>query len=170
MTKTGETRLWKSFYFSPLGPIEISFTEDFLCGLNFVAEVKRKVDVPAIPLLRSIHEQLSQYFSGQRKNFSLPLQYKGTSFQMAVWAALLEIPYGETASYKEIAVKIGREKATRAVGAANRANPVSIIIPCHRVIGADGSLVGYGGELWRKAWLLEHEKKHKKLAENDSCL
>jgi methylated-DNA-[protein]-cysteine S-methyltransferase len=102
-------------------------------------------------------EQLEQYFAGERSDFELELDMRGTNFQQAVWSALLTIPYGETRSYGEIATQIGRPDRARAVGAANGSNPVSIIVPCHRVIGADGSLTGYGGGLERKRWLLDHE-------------
>ena len=111
------------------------------------------------PLLRKAAEQLEAYFDGRLKTFDLPLSYQGTPFQMDDWAALLAIPYGETRSYKQIAEMIGRPKAYRAVGMANNRNPISIIIPCHRVIGHDGSLVGYGSGLDHKAFLLEHERK-----------
>ena len=104
--------------------------------------------------------QLEQYFAGRRKTFELPLAPEGTAFQLKVWQALQEIPYGETRSYGQIARAVGNEKAARAVGMANNQNPISIIIPCHRVIGADGKLVGYGGGLERKACLLELERRH----------
>jgi methylated-DNA-[protein]-cysteine S-methyltransferase len=102
---------------------------------------------------------LDEYFKGKRQNFSLELQLEGTDFQKKVWEQLQKIPYGETASYKDVAVAIGNEKAVRAVGGANGMNNIAIIIPCHRVIGADGNLVGFGGGLWRKVWLLNHEKQ-----------
>jgi methylated-DNA-[protein]-cysteine S-methyltransferase len=102
-------------------------------------------------------EQLEQYFAGERVEFDLALDMHGTQFQRDVWDALLTIPYGETCSYGEIAKRIGRPDRARAVGAANGSNPVSIIVPCHRVIGSDGSLTGYGGGLPRKRWLLDHE-------------
>lgn len=138
----------------------ISFSEEALYGLSFVNRIKGRA-LFSHPFLFEIQRQLMEYFSGERKKFDLPLVYKGTPFQQAVWTSLMTIPYGETVSYKDLAASLGREKGFRAIGAANRANPISIIIPCHRVIGADGSLVGYGGELWRKRWLLAHEKKHK---------
>jgi methylated-DNA-[protein]-cysteine S-methyltransferase len=101
--------------------------------------------------------QLCEYFSGERSEFTLALAPQGTDFQQAVWAALQEIPYGETVSYGEIAAQLGRPGASRAVGAANGANPISIVIPCHRVVAADGGLGGYGWGLDRKSWLLDHE-------------
>jgi len=109
------------------------------------------------PLIKKAAAHIEEYLSGKRKRFSLPLVMHGTEFQRAVWRALQDIPYGETRSYKEIAAAIGRPKAVRAVGMANHRNPISIIIPCHRVIGHDGSLVGYGGGLPLKRRLLELE-------------
>jgi methylated-DNA-[protein]-cysteine S-methyltransferase len=103
-------------------------------------------------------EQLTAYFAGDRESFELELAPAGTAFQLAVWEALRTIPYGETRSYGELAAQIGRPGASRAVGAANGNNPLSIVVPCHRVIGADGSLTGYGGGLPRKQWLLSMER------------
>jgi len=103
--------------------------------------------------------QLQEYFAGKRTRFDLPLAPRGTAFQKAVWAALLRIPFGETASYGELARAIGKPSASRAVGAANGRNPLSIVIPCHRVIGADGSMTGYGGEISRKRILLDLEAR-----------
>jgi methylated-DNA-[protein]-cysteine S-methyltransferase len=102
--------------------------------------------------------QLEEYFAGERTEFDVALEPRGTEFQQAVWSALQAIPYGETMGYGELARCIGRPKASRAVGAANGRNPISIIIPCHRVIGADGSLTGYGWGTTRKSWLLDHER------------
>ncbi len=110
------------------------------------------------PALEECVAQLDQYFKGTRKDFSLKLALEGTEFQQQVWRELSNIPYGQTASYLDIARAIGNEQAVRAVGAANGQNPISIIIPCHRVIGSDGKLTGYGGGLWRKEWLLTHER------------
>lgn len=104
-------------------------------------------------------KQLREYFAGKRKDFSLPLELKGTDFQKKVWRALQKIPYGKTVTYSDIAKSIGKPKAVRAVGQAINRNPISIIIPCHRVIGKDGSLTGYAGGLWRKEWLLKHEQR-----------
>ncbi|MDP6605184.1 MAG: methylated-DNA--[protein]-cysteine S-methyltransferase [Dehalococcoidia bacterium] len=101
--------------------------------------------------------QLREYFTGARREFELTLAPRGTEFQLSVWKALLDVPYGETASYGEIAAAVGRPSASRAVGAANGRNPISIVAPCHRIVGANGSLTGYGGGLDRKAWLLNLE-------------
>jgi methylated-DNA-[protein]-cysteine S-methyltransferase len=108
--------------------------------------------------LRAARTQLRAYFAEELKQFELPLQPQGTEFQKRVWGELLNIPYGETISYGELAVRIGQPSASRAVGLANGRNPISIIVPCHRVIGANGSLTGYGGGLARKRWLLDHER------------
>ncbi len=105
--------------------------------------------------------QLQEYFAGGRHAFDIPIQLEGTDFQRRVWTQLAEIPYGETVSYRDIASGVGDPKACRAVGLANGRNPVAIVVPCHRVIGADGRLTGYGGGLDRKRWLLEHEASHR---------
>jgi methylated-DNA-[protein]-cysteine S-methyltransferase len=102
--------------------------------------------------------QLAEYFAGERRAFDLPLAPQGSGFQVEVWRALLRIPYGETCSYGDIARVVGRPAASRAVGAANGRNPIPIIVPCHRVIGSNGSLTGYGGGLPVKRWLLDHER------------
>jgi methylated-DNA-[protein]-cysteine S-methyltransferase len=109
--------------------------------------------------LESCVSQLDAYFAGTLRDFSVPLSLEGTEFRRRCWAALRDIPYGETRSYRDIAKATGNIKAVRAVGGANHNNPVSIIVPCHRVIGSDGSMTGYGGGLWRKEWLLNHERK-----------
>jgi methylated-DNA-[protein]-cysteine S-methyltransferase len=113
----------------------------------------------AVPVLKAAETQLREYFAGVRKSFDLPLDMRGTDFQKRVWRELQRIPYGETSSYAAIAKRIGRPQACRAVGAANGRNPISIIVPCHRVIGADGSLTGFGGGLEAKVLLLEHEAR-----------
>lgn len=104
-------------------------------------------------------EQLIQYFNGQRRQFELPINQQGTPFQQEVWGELMQIPFGKTISYLELARRTGDTKATRAVASANGRNNVAIIVPCHRVIGSNRELIGYGGGLWRKKWLLEHEMK-----------
>lgn len=112
------------------------------------------------PLFARLEEQIGQYFTGQRKEFDLPLHLLGTPFQVSVWNGLLQIPYGETRSYKQQSIFLGNEKAIRAVAGANGDNGIAIIIPCHRVIGENGSLTGYGGGLQRKKWLLDLERKY----------
>ena len=112
------------------------------------------------PLIREAYRQIQKYFAGELYEFSLPLAPMGTDFMQSVWRALREIPYGETVSYKDIAVKVGNPKAVRAVGMANNRNPIAIVIPCHRVIGSDGQLVGYRSGLENKRKLLELEARH----------
>ena len=109
-----------------------------------------------VPLTRAV-EQLEAYFAGDLKRFDLPLVLTGTAFQVQVWRALADIPYAKTESYGSVAARIGNAKASRAVGMANNRNPLAIVLPCHRVIGSNGALVGYGGGLWMKEWLLQHE-------------
>jgi methylated-DNA-[protein]-cysteine S-methyltransferase len=121
------------------------------------------VEDPAHPVLRETARQLDEYFSAGRRSFDLPLEFRGTDFQRRVWSALLAIPYGETRSYLDIASALGNAAAVRAVGAANGRNPISIIAPCHRVIGASGDLTGFGGGLDAKAWLLAHESPQRDL-------
>ena len=116
------------------------------------------IEDPTHPVLVAAVAQLEEYFDGKRTDFDLPLDLVGTNFQVACWLALDEIPFGETRTYGEQATSVGRPTATRAVGAANGRNPVSIVLPCHRVIGADGSLTGFGGGLDAKRWLLDHEQ------------
>lgn len=112
------------------------------------------------PHFAILEQQMGEYFIGQRKEFDMPLHFAGTPFQKSVWTGLLQIPYGETRSYKQQSIFLGNEKAIRAVAGANGENGIAIIVPCHRVIGEDGSLTGYGGGLQRKKWLLDLEKKH----------
>lgn len=147
----------KRTFTSPLGPICLTEEDGFLTGVGFCTTKAEAADES--PLLAEAEHQLAEYFLGRRQNFDLPLRPKGTAFQQKVWQALLQIPYGKTASYKEIACKIGNEKAYRAVGLANHNNPIGIIIPCHRVVGANGSLTGYAGGLEKKQKLLELEQR-----------
>jgi len=150
-------------YKYPVGLVGIA-EEDGRIAYVFFADkndkgVPENFDELETPLIRKAAGQLGEYFAGVRKEFDLPLEFKGTVFQKRVWAALMEIPYGETRSYGEIAGKCGNPKATRAVGMANNRNPIVIICPCHRVIGKDGSLTGYGGGLDNKEYLLKLECK-----------
>jgi methylated-DNA-[protein]-cysteine S-methyltransferase len=151
-------KTYKVYYQSPIGLIEITGTEEAIQAVDFVEKAgEAPTEIP--PLLRTCLKQVEEYFQGKRKEFQLRLGLEGTDFQRRVWQELVKISYGETASYKGIAEAIANPKAMRAVGQANHRNPVAIIIPCHRVIGHDGSLTGYGGGLWRKEWLLGHEAK-----------
>lgn len=143
---------------SPIGPLEITGTKTHLTGIRFTQEMGEDMTThPPIPL-RDACAQLDEYFQGRRKDFSLPLAPEGTEFQQSVWCELETIAFGQTVTYGDVARAIGNPTACRAVGGANNKNPIPIIIPCHRIIGANGSLIGYGGGLWRKAWLLKHEK------------
>ena len=113
-------------------------------------------ELASAPLAKAV-EQLEAYFAGELTQFDLPLVPEGTAFQLQVWRALADIPYAKTESYGSVAARIGNPKASRAVGMANNKNPLAIVLPCHRVIGSNGGLVGYGGGLWMKEWLLQHE-------------
>lgn len=146
------------YYKSPIGVIELIYEDNNLLGLNFVDEETSLINED--DFFKKCVLELNEYFLGVRKTFSINFKINGTDFQKSVWNSLTKIPYGKTCSYKDIALDIGNPKAVRAVGGANNKNKISIIIPCHRVIGANGTLVGYGGELWRKEWLLDHEKKY----------
>ena len=142
-------------YHTPVGPIYIAEENEAITDLSF-SPVKGKNNESE--LLQLAGKQLKEYFEGQRQIFDLPLKPSGTAFQTAVWTALMDIPYGETRAYKDIAQAVGNPKACRAVGMANNKNPIAIIIPCHRVIGADGRLVGYGSGLQIKSALLDLEQ------------
>lgn len=159
-----------TWYESPVGRLLLAGSRD---GLNYVSFSSGRHAVTVDPgwsearsLFAGVIEQLREYFAGERKTFSLTLIPEGTEFQRAVWSELRKIPYGETISYKELADRIGKPKAVRAVGAANGANPIPIIIPCHRVIGNDGSLTGFGGGLPLKKRLLELESRQLALLPN----
>lgn len=148
---------------SPIGRLLLLSDESALRGLYMDVAGHEPpgranwVERPQARPLRAAAEQLGEYFAGARRRFDLPLDMPGTPFQQRVWQALSEIPFGETSSYGQLAARIGKPGAARAVGLANNRNPISLIVPCHRVIGADGSLTGYGGGLDRKRWLLAHE-------------
>lgn len=144
-------------YRSPIGAVEIKGTQAGIVALNFV-DRPQMGDAELPRIFEECVKQLDEYFRGRRKAFSLNLTLCGTEFQNTVWRHLITIPYGRTCSYREFAAAIGKPAACRAVGNANGKNPISIIVPCHRLIGSNGSLTGYGGGLWRKEWLLKHEK------------
>jgi O-6-methylguanine DNA methyltransferase len=161
--------IYRSKIASPIGPLVLVSTEKGLAAVGFGKGAKHKIDTwigrvfcgAAIRPGETSHQvfvrQLEEYFAGRRRVFHLKVDLRGTEFQKNVWSEVARIPHGRTATYGEIAHLLGRPLASRAVGAANGANPVPIIIPCHRVIGAGGSLTGYGGGLSRKRWLLAHE-------------
>ncbi|MGI8760327.1 MAG: methylated-DNA--[protein]-cysteine S-methyltransferase [Jatrophihabitantaceae bacterium] len=153
-----------SYVDSPLGELLVTRDESGIAGLYLptgrnpvTARPEWTRDDAAFDDVRA---QLDEYFAGTRREFDLPLHPTGTGFQKRVWDALLEIPYGQTASYGTTAAAIGAPTAARAVGLANGQNPISIVVPCHRVVGANGSLTGYGGGLDAKRWLLSHEAAH----------
>lgn len=150
-----------TYYDSPIGPLLLAGDSDGLKLISFPTGKKRRQPAPDWQAdrrpFRTAIEQFAAYFSGELTRFDLPLAPQGTDFQLRVWRALRDIPYGETFSYGQLARTIGQPTACRAVGAANGNNPLSIIVPCHRVIGANGSLTGFGGGLDTKRWLLEHE-------------
>lgn len=140
-----------------MGKILIIEADDAIVGIHFNDTENFSDDTP---LLKEAKRQLEEYFNGSRKEFSLPLKAKGSEFQQKVWNALREIPFGETRTYGEIAKAIGNSKASRAVGNANNKNPIGIVVPCHRVIGSNGKLVGYAGGLDKKSYLLQMEKDY----------
>lgn len=150
------------FFQSPLGQVRVSGSE---AGVSIISCVDVPTELPAqepankpipTPVTEAVR-QLQEYFEGKRQVFDFQMQPEGTDFQQSVWRALLEVPFGKTESYLALSRRMGDEKAIRAVAAANGRNPLWIVVPCHRIIGSDGSLTGYAGGLWRKKWLLEHE-------------
>ena len=149
---------------SPIGTLLVTGDGEAITGLHMEQQATRPVMGDHWrrddQRFRETREQLIAYFEGKLKQFDLPLAGAGTGFQKTVWAALQEIPYGETQTYGQLASRIGNQKASRAVGLANGRNPIGIIVPCHRVIGANGSLTGYAGGIERKQWLLAHERAH----------
>jgi methylated-DNA-[protein]-cysteine S-methyltransferase len=142
-------------YSSPIGTLRLSGNDSGIESILYVKEEAEELQVPQC--LQDCIQQLDEYFQGKRYNFDLRLTPKGTEFQLAIWKLLREIPYGETISYLELSKRWGDIKAVRAVGHANGQNKLNIVIPCHRVIGSNQKLIGYGGGLWRKEWLLKHE-------------
>jgi AraC family transcriptional regulator of adaptative response/methylated-DNA-[protein]-cysteine methyltransferase len=157
---------------SPLGPLLAAASEDGVCLLEFVdrralrsqiATLRRRFPGPVVPGLNEhldeLASELEEYFAGRRRTFDVPIVRRGTPFQETVWERLCAIPPGETRSYADVAREIGRPSAVRAVARANGENRIAILVPCHRVIGSDGSPTGYGGGVWRKEWLLAHERE-----------
>jgi AraC family transcriptional regulator of adaptative response/methylated-DNA-[protein]-cysteine methyltransferase len=157
---------------SPVGPLLLGASDEAIVVLEFastdqlaaqIERLRKHFDrplryVPDHALLRQLRAELGEYFNGSRREFTVPVQYRGSAFQERVWTALRQIPYGQTCSYAAIARTIGDPKSTRAVGAANGLNPIAIVIPCHRVVNANGELGGYGGGRWRKQVLLDLEQ------------
>lgn len=154
------------YYNSPIGVLLVKSSGNAITELSFVDKEFKPVteeiifQQPSTPILKKCIDQLDDYFSGKLFQFNLNLAQKGTAFQQQVWNELLKIKYGRTTSYLSLSKSIGNEKAIRAVGTANGKNNIAIIVPCHRVIGQDGNLVGYAGGLQRKHWLLDHEAKY----------
>lgn len=147
-------------YSSPLGILLLQEEENQLTVVHFMDdEVDAVLSATDSPVLLQTILQLDEYFAGRRKQFSLPLSPAGTAFQQKVWQQLIQIPFAETITYLHVAKRLGNVKSIRAAASANGKNPLAIIIPCHRVVGADGKLTGYAGGLHRKQWLLEHEAK-----------
>ncbi|MEQ8274619.1 MAG: methylated-DNA--[protein]-cysteine S-methyltransferase [Deltaproteobacteria bacterium] len=146
---------------SPIGPLRVEANERAVTRVDLPNRVEEPVTGPTDhPVLRAAVHELRAYFEGALQKFETPFELDGTEFQRLAWNALVEIPYATTRSYAEQARAIGRPTATRAVGAANGKNPIPIIVPCHRVLGANGSLTGFGGGVKVKRWLLDHEARH----------
>lgn len=143
---------------TPLGVTYIEGDADGIREVSILDDSLGLLTDTIPPELRQAHQQLGEYFRGARNTFDLQLNPQGTDFQKRVWEELLKIPFGRTISYLELARRLGDEKSIRAAAAANGKNPIWLIVPCHRVIGSDGSLTGYAGGLWRKKWLIEYEK------------
>lgn len=150
-------KLYYGYYKSPIGNLRIVVDESSLVALDFNEDEKKQSDEHGY--IKEIKSQLDEYFKGTRELFDLNIKINGTDFQNKVWNELTKIPYGETISYKELATRIGNDKACRAVGNANNKNKISIVIPCHRVVGSNKKLVGYAGGLEKKEWLINHENK-----------
>jgi len=152
-----------TYYQSPLGLLRISGTETYISEILFIDNIQKppvdhsRKKIPQI-IIQCV-EQLIQYFHGERRRFEFPVHQEGTQFQKKVWDELIGIPFGKTISYLELSRRLGDTKAIRAAASANGKNNVVIVVPCHRVIGSKNDLVGYGGGIWRKKWLLEHEAK-----------
>lgn len=149
-----------SCFHSPLGEMEIKYDDHHVYAFHFLNDTSSKIiSNTKDPLAEKAHEQLKKYFNGSLQKFDLPLKMEGTPFQTKVWSQLCTINFGKTISYLELARQLEDEKCIRAAASANGKNPFAIVVPCHRVIGKDGSLTGYAGQLWRKQWLLDHEAK-----------
>lgn len=144
------------FFKTPIGMARIVGSQDGISEISVLNEEVEGTELVPEVLLECV-KQLTEYFEGERKDFSIKINPKGTDFQKTVWDELLNIPFGKRTTYMKQTLKLGNEKAIRAVASANGKNPIWIVIPCHRVVGTDGSLTGYAGGLWRKKWLLEHE-------------
>jgi methylated-DNA-[protein]-cysteine S-methyltransferase len=149
-----------AYYTNPLGVARITEEDGFITSISIKDDDYNTDDTTkSSPILQQAIDQLDEYFAGKRLDFDLPFKQKGTDFQQTVWKQLLTINYGQTISYSKMSEQMGNPLAIRAIASANGRNSLWVVVPCHRVIGADGTLVGYAGGLWRKQWLLEHEAK-----------
>lgn len=148
-----------TLYESPIGIIKIAATRECVCEILFIDQPEKNPESSSSLLLTQAAEKLAEYFSGQRTVFNIPMKQNGTIFQVQVWNELQNIHYGKTINYMDLAKRIGDPKAIRAAATTNGKNQLSVVVPCHRVIGSDKTLVGYAGGLWRKKWLLDHENK-----------
>lgn len=156
-----ESPVAKYMYSSPIGELLIVADKQSITHIRYIDETEVKpVQTHSSSVIKKCINQLNRYFDGTLKVFDLPLNPEGTDFQKQVWNQLIQIPYGKMISYMQLSMQIGNPKAIRAVGTANGSNPIPIIIPCHRVIGSNGTLTGYSGGIWRKKWLIEHEAMH----------
>ena len=153
--------IYYTYYESPVGLLKMGGTDQYICELSFVDNTGQLVHgEPGISeVMHHCTEQLIEFFNGNRREFNIPISQDGTEFQQRVWSQLLNIPYGRTISYMDLAKRLGDPKVIRAAASTNGKNKVAIIVPCHRVIGTNSALTGYAGGLWRKRWLLEHEFK-----------
>ncbi len=153
--------LYYTYYQSPVGLLKIGGTENYISELLFIDNPEQVTHgEPGITeVMHQCTEELIEFFNGKRNSFDIPVYQSGTEFQQKVWGELVQIPYGKTISYLELAQRIGDVKAIRAAASTNGKNKICIIVPCHRIIGSDKSLIGYSGGLWRKKWLLQHEFK-----------
>ena len=145
------------YYRTPVGIAKITAEDDFITAISITDGEDIIIEAPEADVLKMAIDQLGEYFAGKRKKFDLPIKQSGTDFQQQVWQQLLNIDYGTTISYAQLSNQMKSPLAIRAIAAANGKNSLWIVVPCHRVIGSDGSLTGYAGGLWRKQWLLEHE-------------
>ncbi len=151
--------LYFTYYQSPVGLLKIGGTDSYIAELSFVDNDEQMVHgEPGVSeVMHQCTEELIEFFNGKRRNFNIPVHQEGTAFQQKVWGHLVNIPFGKTISYLDLAKKLGDEKVIRAAASTNGKNKIIIVVPCHRVIGSDKSLTGYSGGLWRKKWLLQHE-------------
>ncbi len=155
------SELYYTYYESPVGLLKIAGTDHYISELSFIDKKEQIVyGEPGVSeVMHQCTEELIEFFNGNRRVFNIPVNQKGSEFQLRVWSELLNIPFGKTISYLDLSKRLGDLKAIRAVASSNGKNKIAIIVPCHRVIGSDRSLIGYAGGLWRKKWLINHELK-----------